>query len=224
MRLPERLSYPVAILLALLCAMPASAQDGYGKVDGNLLPYYIEGKDTVYFAPLPPARVYEKKKRIKGRQWRKYYRLVHNFAVVYPYALEAKNVVAATDSVIKEQNLKYIKKERYVGQITKQLFGKYEKTMRNMTVSQGQLLMKLIDRECGISSYEIIRDFKNVYAAGFWQGIAKIFGSDLKKRYDPDGEDAPTEELIGQWESGKFEQTYFEIFWKYPPSPDFTKR
>lgn len=211
----------LSIVFLLADIHPAFAQDGYRKKDGKLLPYIIEGKDTVYFASLDAARVYEKKKRQKGRQWRKYYRLVYNFAVVYPYALEAKKIVTQVDSTIKADKLKYVKKERYVSAITKQLFGKYEKTFRNMTVTQGQLMMKLIDRECGIDSYSIIRDFKNRYAAGFWQGIAKLFGSDLKKRYDPKGEDAATEELVEQWEKGTFEQTYFEIFWKYPPSPVF---
>jgi len=214
--------FPVLVLLLLFTdILPLMAQDGYKKVGGKIMGYYVEGKDTVFFAPLQAAHVYEKKKRMKGRAWRKYYRLVHNFAVVYPYALVAKDVVMEVDSTIKAKHLKYIRKELYVTAITKELFGKYEKTMRNMTVSQGQLLMRLIDRECGIDSYTIIKDFKNRYAAGFWQVIAKVFGSDLKKRYEPEGIDAPTEELVQQWEKGTFEQTYFEIFWKYPPSPDF---
>ena len=60
--------------------------------------------------------------------------------------------------------------------------------MRSLTVSQGALLMKLIDREIGKSSYMIIKDYKNGMAAKFWQGVAKMFGSDLKKPYDPTGD------------------------------------
>lgn len=199
--------------------MPVSAlcQDGYKKNEGKLMPYIIEGKDTIFLQPLNPARVYEKKKRQKGREWRKYYRLVYNFARVYPYALVAKDVVMQADSTIKANNLKYISKDKYVEGVVKDLFNSFEKPMRNMTVNQGQLLMKLIDRECGISSYNIIKQFKNRFAAGFWQGIAKMFGNDLKKPYDPNGDDAATEELVQQWYNGTFERTYFEIFWEYPP-------
>ena len=104
-----------------------------------------------------------------------------------------------------------------MNKVQKELFDVFESQMRNMTVSQGALLMKLIDREVGKSSYNIIKDYKNGMAAGFWQGIAKIFGTDLKKPYDPEGEDALTEELVKIWEAGDFQAFYFAIFWKDPP-------
>ena len=99
----------------------------------------------------------------------------------------------------------------------KELFRVFEEPLRNMTVSQGALLMKLIDREVGKTSFKIIRDYKNGIAAGFWQGIAKMFGSDLKKPYDPDGDDKHTEELVKLWEAGEFDLLYFAIFMKEPP-------
>ena len=99
----------------------------------------------------------------------------------------------------------------------KELFNVFEKPMRSLTVSQGAMLMRLIDREVGKSSYNIIRDYKNGMAAGFWQGIARLFGTDLKKPYDPDGEDKPIEELVQKWENGEFEELYFSLFWKFPP-------
>ena len=77
--------------------------------------------------------------------------------------------------------------------------------------------MKLIDREVGKSSFLIIKDYKNGMAAGFWQGIAKLFGTDLKKPYDPDGEDRAIEELVQLWDAGEFEGLYFSLFWKFPP-------
>ena len=86
-----------------------------------------------------------------------------------------------------------------------------------MTVSQGALLMKLVDREVGKSSYNIIKDYTSGLAAGFWQGIAKLFGTVLKKPYDPEGEDQLTEELVKIWEAGDFQAFYFSIFWKDPP-------
>ena len=99
------------------------------------------------------------------------------------------------------------------------LFEMYEKPLRNMTISQGKLLIKLIDREIGRSSYKIIRDYKNGITAGFWQGVAKIFGNDLKKGYDPNGEDRVTEYLVSQWESGEFDNLYYSIFWEMPEHP-----
>ena len=84
--------------------------------------------------------------------------------------------------------------------------------------------MKLIDREIGKSSYMIIKDYKSGIAATFWQGIAKLFGSDLKKPYDPKGEDSKIEELVQMWEDGDFEAFYFSLFWKDPPKVEIPSK
>ena len=110
-----------------------------------------------------------------------------------------------------------MKKDRYITSVQEELFEMFEAPLRNLTISQGALLMKLIDREIGKSSYAIIKDYKNGMAASFWQGVALLFGSDLKKPYDPEGEDAKIEELVKIWESGDFEALYFSLFWKDPP-------
>lgn len=188
-----------------------------GTDDGQYMQYIITGEDTVYVGNIRAARVYQKMPKQKGREWRKYYRLVHNFSKVYPYALVARHLVQEADSTIAADNLRRGKRDKYINGIQKELFDVFEKPMRNLTVSQGALLMKLIDREVGKSSYNIIKDYKNGMAAGFWQGVARLFGTDLKKPYDPDGEDEPIEELVQKWENGEFEGLYYSLFWKYPP-------
>ena len=99
----------------------------------------------------------------------------------------------------------------------KELFSVFEKPLKNLTISQGALLMKLIDRETGLAPYYIIKDYKNGAAAGFWQGIGKIFKYDMKKGYDPKGEDANIEELVQIWQEGDYEAFYFSIFWQDMP-------
>ena len=196
----------------------ASAVWGSGiSSEENTLRYIVEGKDTIYIDNINPSKVYSRLPRQKGKDWRKYYRLVHNFSKAYPYALVARKLVEEADSTIAADKLKRVKREQYVSKVQKELFDVFESQMRSMTVSQGALLMKLIDREVGKSSYDIIKDYKNGMAAGFWQGIAKIFGTDLKKPYDPEGEDALTEELVKIWDAGDFQAFYFAIFWQDPP-------
>lgn len=190
----------------------------------NALRYIVEGKDTIYVDNITASKVYSRLPRQKGREWRKYYRLVHNFSKAYPYALVARKLVQEADSTIAADKLKRVKREQYVNRVQKELFDVFESQMRNMTVSQGALLMKLIDREVGKSSFAIIKDYKNGMAAAFWQGIAKIFGTDLKKPYDPEGEDALTEELVKIWEEGDFQAFYFAIFWKDPPELPIPKK
>ncbi len=206
----------IAGIFSCISGTEAAAQPSARRGD-EVMRYVTEGKDTIYLGTLPAARVYEKMPKQKGREWRRYYRLVHNFAKTYPYALVARKLVEEVDSTIAADNLVRGKRDRYISRMQKELFDMFEKPMRNLTVSQGAMLMKLIDREVGKSSYNIIRDYKNGMAAGFWQGIAKMFGTDLKKPYDPEGEDEPLEELVRKWENGEFEGLYYSLFWKYPP-------
>lgn len=189
---------------------PAPAQEG-------LLEFIVEGNDTIYIDQIRASKIYSRLPKMKGREWRQYYRLVHNFSKAYPYALVAKKLVVEADSVIAADNLKGIKREKYINKVQKELFSVFESQMRSLTVSQGALIMKLVDREVGKSSYNIIKGYKSGITAGFWQGIAKMFGSDLKKPYDPEGEDEATEELVQIWEAGDFPAFYWSIFWKDPP-------
>ena len=81
-----------------------------------------------------------------------------------------------------------------------------------LTITQGKLLLKLMDREMGLSSFYVIRNYKGGAAAGFWQGIAKLFGSDLKKQYDKFGEDKTVEELVKMYNDGRFWYLYYSMF------------
>ena len=183
--------------------------------DGNYLRYRVERGDTVYFDTIKPA--YKTARGNRKNRWRRYSRLVHNFAKTYPYALEGKRLIALADSTIAADGLKRRKKDKYVNIIQKELLQAYEPVVRDMTVSQGKLLVKLIGRETGLTPYEIVKDYKNGMAAGFWQGLAKVFGGDLKKHYDPSGEDAPIEELVRIWDAGEFPALYVSVFGKVPP-------
>ena len=180
----------------------------------GFLPYEVVDGDTLFYDVLKPSQIYAGK--MKGKEWRKYYKLVWNFSRTYPYAQVARRLVDETDSTFEEKDFGRRKKEKYVNRIQDELFEAFEEPLRSMTISQGQLLMKLIDREVGKSSFAIIKEYKNGIAAGFWQGIAKMFGTDLKKNYDPEGEDRDVEELVRKWENGEFPELYFSIFGEYP--------
>ena len=193
-----------------------SVVPAYNKEE-QLMKYIVEGNDTIYIDEIEASRAFAKLPKQKGKDWRKYYRLVHNFSKAYPYALVAKKLVVEADSTIAADRLRGSKREKYISEVQKELFDVFEGQMRSLTVSQGALIMKLIDREVGKSSYNIIKGYKSGITAGFWQGVAKMFGSDLKKPYDPEGEDANTEELVKIWEAGDFPAFYRSLFWENPP-------
>ena len=132
----------------------------------------------------------------------KYERLVNNLKKVYPYALVVRarleQINAALESIPDDKQRK-----KYLRQIEKDVFGEYEDDIRDMTISQGKLLIKLIDRETLNTSYELIRQYRGGFSAAFWQSIARIFGSNLKAEYDPYGEDAIMEIILREIEAGK---------------------
>lgn len=206
----------IYIIILLYIALPSKA---FGQTQkGGFMSYIVdENNDTIFVDELPASRVFQKMPKQKGKDWRKYYRLVHNFSKTYPYAIVAKKLIIEADSTILANDFTRGQRERYINSVQDELFTAFEKPLRGMTVTQGALLMKLIDREVGLSSYAIIRNYKSRIAAGFWQGVAKLFGSDMKKNYDPEGEDKLTEELVMLWESGDFPEFYYSLFWKYPP-------
>lgn len=211
-----------AVLFFCLPAEKCAAQQAKGKE--KFLQYVVEGKDTIYIDELKASKVYSRLPKQKGKEWRKYYRLVHNFSKAYPYALAARNIIKKADKDIEDNNLKRLKRDKYINNVQDELFEMFEEPLRNLTVTQGALLMKLIDREIGKSSYMIIKDYKSGIAAKFWQGIAQLFGSDLKKPYDPEGEDRKIEELVEIWDAGDFDAFYFSLFWKDPPKVEIPEK
>ena len=98
----------------------------------------------------------------------------------------------------------------------KELLRIFEKDIRQMTISQGFLLTRLVDRECGMTVYDIIKEYEGGLAAGFWNLVGKMFEQDLKSHYDPEGKDAKTEELIVIWESGDWDNFFFSVFGEEP--------
>lgn len=195
-----------------------------GRSRSGYLGYRVEHGDTAYYDSIDPAWIFPKGYRGTKKDLKKYYRLVYNFNKVYPYALLAKDMEAQAERHISQNNLGRRKKEKYVTRLQKELLDAYEKPLRNMTISQGKLLIKLVDREIGKSSYSIIKDYKNGISAGFWQGVAKVFGQNLKSHYDPAGEDRMTEYLVEKWQRGEFDALYYSIFWEMPKHPDIVSK
>ncbi|MBO8429619.1 MAG: DUF4294 domain-containing protein [Bacteroidetes bacterium] len=182
---------------------------------GEAMHYVVEGGDTTFIDNLPERFVfYRPRNKAERREWRKYYRTVYNFKKVYPYALKAKEIIADADSTLANSGFTARERERYLKQYEKRLFKEFEKPLRNMTVTQGRLLLKLLDRELGRTSYYVIKNYRGSAAAGFWQGVAKIFGSDLRQPYDKYGEDRLVEELVLLYQQGQFDYLYYSIFWE----------
>jgi len=135
------------------------------------------------------------------REFRRYDRFILNIKRVYPYArmvrIKLNQVNEALKNIPDEKDRK-----RYMKDFEKSIFSEFEDDISQLTLTQGRLLIKLIDRETQNSSYELIRDYRGKISAVFWQGIARIFGTNLKEEYDPYGEDTLIEFIIMEIDAG----------------------
>lgn len=138
----------------------------------------------------------------KKSDLRKYERLVYNLKKVYPYAFMVRKKLNKVNEDL--MNVKSEKERKdYLRSVEKNIFAQYEGDMRDMTITQGRLLIKLIDRETQNTSYILIKEYRGKVAAAFWQGIARIFGTNLKEEYDPYGADVLIEYIIQEIEAGR---------------------
>jgi len=167
----------------------------------RLFPSVVLEGDTIPHISIPEVVKYGRR-RFKNRyQMYRYYKLIRNLKKTYPYAQIAKQKLLEMNT-----HLKTLKTERekklYIKQSEQELRAQFEKDLTKMTISQGRMLIKLIDRETGSTSYELVKELKGGFSAAFWQGIARIFGSSLKTRFDPEGDDKVLNELIILYEQG----------------------
>lgn len=165
-----------------------------------LLDYLVVDGDTLPMIEMHPVSVLAPKTFKNKREERRYWRLVRNVKKAYPYAKLAGEKLAKYE---KELEGKKWGKKRIMKRVEEELLQEYGAEMKDLTVTQGHILLKLIDRETGDTGYEIIDEMRGRLSAMFWQGIAVLFDSDLKSEYDPTGDDKDIEEIVRRIELGQ---------------------
>ena len=207
---------PCSVSRAQSAAEAAQQAVKHRKLTGTPMYFEIIDGDTTFVEQLDPVWIFPKGRGMKTGDWRKYYKLVYNFNKVYPYALVGRKMMAQVDSTLAADVSKRSERNRYINAVERELFRLFEKDIRQMTVTQGMVLMRLVDRECGLCPYDIIKTYESGFAASFWQMVAKLFSHDLKTHYDPKGNDSRIEDLVKIWDSGRWDSFYFSIFMEYP--------
>jgi len=187
----------IAIVLCSWVCVAGQAQDG---VDSVAL--QVSHGDTFYMARMHDVYVYPKMVFKNKRQERFYWRTVRDVKKTLPYAkMLTKEMEYADRQLALLPDRKAQRK--WWKAYERQLFKRYEKDFRGMTASQGQMLMKLMDRESERTSYEIIKMYRGTFSANFWQFVAKLFKNDLKEGYDASDKDKIVERVITLVEAGQ---------------------
>jgi len=161
----------------------------------------VFGNDTLPHVTLPTVDIYGVGKYKRKNQDQQYWRLVMRVKKVLPYAKEAAVLLKKYEREV-PADARGKDRRVYVRQAEDELMKKYGPTLKNMSVNDGRVLIKLIDRETHKVSYDLIHDLKGGFSAVFWQGVARIFGNNLKASYDPSGEDWQIEQIVQYIELG----------------------
>lgn len=151
--------------------------------------------DTVPNVFLKPVYILDYKRFPNERAKRRYTRLVRYVKKVYPYAKIAGEKLREYDVMLREVETDRERRKLMKG-VEKEIRAEYEGRLRKLTIGQGKILVKLIDRECNHSSYVLLKELRGGVSATLWQGLGRLFGYNLKVRYDPKGEDRQIEMIV----------------------------
>jgi hypothetical protein len=160
--------------------------------------------DTMPFLQLQEFAVVSKRTFKSKRAQERYQRLVYNVRKVYPYAkLAGERYQYYNDLLAKEKNSR--RKTQLMKQAEKDIKKQFEKELMNLTISQGKILVKLLDRETSNSAFVIVKDLRNGFQAYLYQGIGRLFGYNLKTKYSPLGDDRDIEIIVKRIEQGELQ-------------------
>ena len=144
-------------------------------------PFVVVDGETVFVSKIPQLDIIDFKD-INERKW--FYKLKRRVLKVYPYALETKLKVdslnQSLDSIGKKR-----KKRKYTRSVAKVVKAQYSTALKNLSMKEGGILIKLIYKETGLSTYDLLRNYKGWWSATMWQTFAKIYNHNLKTVYDP---------------------------------------
>ena len=191
-------------LLFTFFALCLNAQDSTYVYDGKM---YVVGVseykgEKIPHINLPPHFAYAPIEFKNNRERKKYTRLVRDVKKTLPLAAEIRTIIIESYEYL--QTLPDEKaREKHIRRLEKGLKEQYTPKMRKLTLRQGKLLIKLVDRECDQSAYQLIRLFMGSFKAVFYNAFASMFGASLKKDYDPTGDDWLIEQVVVQVLTGQ---------------------
>ena len=186
----------IIVVICLCCGIGNVAAQVVVRVDS-----IAHNGDTIPHITLPTLHKYPPRQFKNKKAQQQHDRLVRNVKRVYPLAKLARQTIIETYEVL--QLLPESERPAHLKRVEKGLMEQYGKQFRKLSRTQGRLLVKLIDRECNNTGYEITKAFLGFTRANIYQGIALLFGNSLNKHYDPEGEDQEVERIVLLIESGQ---------------------
>jgi hypothetical protein len=175
----------IAIAVCVFFALQSFAQQrGRMVVEGKLYPYIVDDcGDTLIVANLDDVSISSPRMFADEEEARKYRRYRRYAADVYPYAVEAIKVFHQVQEAT--EDMRRGKAKRYAKHLHKDMKDNFEDPLKNLTKTQGMILIKMVERELETPAYFVIKDLRGGWTANYWGTVGKLFGHNLKEGYIP---------------------------------------
>jgi len=183
------------LIIGIILWLSAHITGAQTAVTRNYLPVMVIDNDTLPHVVLPEVLIIRDARFKSQKAEQQYWRMVVRVKKVYPYAKEAARLYAKYLQDVPPDAKRRDRRE-YIKKAEDELMALYGPKLKQMSITEGRILIKLIDRETHATSYDLIDNVKGAVPAVFWQGVARIFGNNLKSQYDPYGEDRQIEHII----------------------------
>ena len=155
---------------------PVTGSVVYGRIEEN--------GDTTLIVFLPEVDIDLMQRYLQITDTNKGRRLANNVKKVYPYAKLAGAKMQEYDSILAHVDSEF-DRNMLMRQAEKEITDQYTAELKNLTITQGIILVRLIDRETSRTSYQVVQELRGKVRAFFYQGFARLWGYNLKSEYDP---------------------------------------
>ena len=185
----------------LLCFGAGAQRRDAVRDTSDIMMGILQGNDTIIHKMIKSVVVFPDRKFDSKRHYRRYTRYVLKVKKVYPLAVEARELLAKYEPQYYALEDKRDRK-KLMKQLEKELLDQHKDELKKWSISDGRILLKLINRETERTPYTLIKDFRGDFSAVLWQGIALLIKNNLKDGYDADNEDKLLEEIVTMIELG----------------------
>ena len=184
------------IFVSLISNGQTKLPDGRFKLLSTVI-----GNDTFPMVNLVGVTITHTLSSDEVERQKEFQRLKFDVIKTYPYAKLASQKLNFINQQVSAMSTEKEKK-KFIKKTEDDLKSQFEKDLKHMSMKQGRILIKLIDRQTGNTSYSLVKELRGNLQAFFWQGMARLFGSNLKSEYDSQGEDYKIEFIVRQIELG----------------------
>lgn len=194
-----RLKWIFLVFVGWIFAAPVFSQNTGETKSADTI---VVAKDRMPVVDLNEIEILSNKRYRSYWRHRRITRLIYNVKKVYPYAKTAGVLLRIYD--VRLKNAKNdAERKKIMKKAEQEIKRRYTKPLEQLTFTQGFILIKLIDRETGNSSYGLLQQLRGKFTAFFYQAFARLWGYNLKARYDPNGKDKEIEAIVKLIDQGK---------------------